>query len=51
VRTLYEIKVDTNGDSVADLGCNVQFALSGLGKVAANATKCSYESARAQIRR
>ena len=29
---LYEIKVDTNGDSVADLGCTVQFASSGNGQ-------------------
>src|SRR5262252_3395790 len=29
---LYEFKVDTNGDAVADLGCSVQFASSGDGK-------------------
>jgi len=29
---LYEFKVDTNGDTVADLGCSVQFASSGDGK-------------------
>lgn len=29
---LYEIKVDTNGDAVADLGCSVQFASLGNGK-------------------
>jgi hypothetical protein len=29
---LYEIKIDTNGDAVADLGCSVQFASSDGGK-------------------
>src|SRR5262245_19042203 len=29
---LYEVKVDTNGDAVADLGCSVQFSSSGDGK-------------------
>jgi hypothetical protein len=29
---LYEFKIDTNGDAVADLGCSVQFASSGDGK-------------------
>ncbi|MET0222827.1 MAG: DUF4331 family protein [Terrimicrobium sp.] len=29
---LYEIKIDTNGDAVADLGCSVQFASSEDGK-------------------
>src|SRR4029077_17751084 len=29
---LYEFKVDTNGDAVADLGCSVQFASSEDGK-------------------
>ena len=29
---LYEIKVDTDGDAVADLGCSVQFSSSGGGK-------------------
>ena len=29
---LYEIKVDTNGDAVADLSCSVQFSSSGDGK-------------------
>ena len=29
---LYEIKIDTNGDAVADLGCSVQFSSSGDGK-------------------
>src|SRR5262249_16603436 len=29
---LYEVKVDTNGDAVADLGCSVQFASSEDGK-------------------
>src|SRR5689334_8846600 len=29
---LYEIKIDSNGDAVADLGCSVQFASSGDGK-------------------
>ena len=29
---LYEIKIDTNGDAVADLSCSVQFASSGDGK-------------------
>jgi hypothetical protein len=29
---LYEIKIDANGDAVADLGCSVQFASSGDGK-------------------
>src|SRR5215467_16366266 len=29
---LYEVKVDTNGDVVADLGCSVQFSSSGDGK-------------------
>src|SRR6476660_5208945 len=29
---LYEIKIDTNGDAVADLGCSVQFASSANGK-------------------
>jgi len=28
---LYEIKIDTNGDAVADLGCSVQFASLGDG--------------------
>src|SRR5215468_11563943 len=32
---LYEVKVDTNGDAVADLGCSVQFSSSGDGKQAA----------------
>jgi len=30
--TLYEVKVDTDGDAVADLGCSVQFASSQDGK-------------------
>jgi len=30
--TLYEFKVDTNADAVADLGCSVQFESSGDGK-------------------
>src|SRR5215468_3197090 len=29
---LYEVKVDTNGDAVADLSCSVQFSSSGDGK-------------------
>ena len=29
---LYEVKVDTNGDLVADLGCSVKFSSSGDGK-------------------
>jgi hypothetical protein len=29
---LYEFKIDTNGDAVADLGCTLQFASSGDGK-------------------
>jgi len=29
---LYEVKVDTNGDAVADLGCSVQFSSSGDGQ-------------------
>jgi len=29
---LYEVKVDTNGDAVADFGCSVQFSSSGDGK-------------------
>jgi uncharacterized protein GlcG (DUF336 family) len=29
---LYEIKIDTNGDAVADLSCSVQFSSSGDGK-------------------
>jgi uncharacterized protein DUF4331 len=29
---LYEVKVDTNGDAVADLGCSVQFSSLGDGK-------------------
>jgi uncharacterized protein GlcG (DUF336 family) len=29
---LYEIKIDRNGDAVADLGCSVQFSSSGDGK-------------------
>src|SRR5215472_4684155 len=29
---LYEFKVDTNGDAVADLGCSVEFSSSGDGK-------------------
>jgi hypothetical protein len=29
---LYEFKIDTNGDAVADLGCTVQFLSSGDGK-------------------
>src|SRR5262249_14304290 len=32
---LYEVKVDTNGDAVADLGCTVQFSSSEDGKQAA----------------
>src|SRR5215471_19469722 len=32
---LYEIKVDTNGDAIADLGCTVQFSSSGNGQQAA----------------
>src|SRR4029078_11603810 len=28
---LYEFKIDTNGDAVADLGCSVQFASLGDG--------------------
>src|SRR5262249_53004097 len=31
---LYEVKVDTNGDAVADLGCSVQFSSSEDGKQA-----------------
>ena len=30
--TLYEFKVDTSADAVADLGCSVQFVSSGDGK-------------------
>ena len=29
---LYEIKIDTDGDAIADLGCSVQFSSSGDGK-------------------
>src|SRR5438445_6372338 len=29
---LYEIKIDTDGDAVADFGCSVQFSSSGAGK-------------------
>src|SRR5262245_63246646 len=29
---LYEVKVDTNGDALADLGCSVQFSSSGDGQ-------------------
>jgi hypothetical protein len=29
---LYEFKIDTNGDALADLGCSLQFASSGDGK-------------------
>src|SRR5215468_395689 len=32
---LYEVKVDTDGDAVADLSCSVQFSSSGDGKQAA----------------
>jgi len=36
---LYEVKVDTNGDAVADLGCTVQFSSSEDGKQAATARR------------
>jgi hypothetical protein len=42
---LYEIKIDTNGDAVADLGCSVQFASSEDGKQTATVRRLQAKQA------
>jgi hypothetical protein len=42
---LYEFKIDTNGDAVADLGCSVQFASSGDGKQTATVRRLQSKQA------